>query len=101
MRPEMITDPGSLAPGKIRVSVLGAGSLGKEHVRIYAELAAARRVKFVGVYDVAAETARRHAAKFGVQAFNSFEEAVNASDAFSIVTPTRTHFELANALLLK
>ena len=86
-------------PGGVKVSVIGTGSLGKEHVRIYAELAAARQVEFVGVYDAVAETARRLAEKHGVRAFGSVAEAAAASDAASIVTPTTTHFELAKTLL--
>ncbi|HKI70238.1 MAG TPA: Gfo/Idh/MocA family oxidoreductase, partial [Verrucomicrobiae bacterium] len=84
---------------KVKVAVLGTGSLGKEHVRIYSELAAAGQVDFVGVHDVVAETARKFAQKFHVQAFNSVAEAAAASDALNIATPTSTHFELAKALL--
>ena len=95
----MHTDDPPPATDKVKVSVLGAGSLGKEHVRIYAELAAAGLAEFVGVYDTVAETAQRIAQKFGVRAFGSVSEAAAASDAVSIVTPTTTHFELAKALL--
>ena len=84
---------------KVKVAVLGAGSLGKEHVRIYAELAAAGEVEFAGIYDTVAETAQRFAQKYQVRAFASVAEAAAASDAASIVTPTTTHFELAKALL--
>jgi predicted dehydrogenase len=84
---------------RVKVAVLGAGSLGKEHVRIYAELAAAGQVNFLGVYDVAAETANKLAEKYRVRSFGSAADAAVASDAMSIVTPTTTHFELARALL--
>lgn len=84
---------------KVRVAVLGTGSLGKEHARIYAELAAAGQVEFAGVYDVNADAARKHADKHSVKAFTSVAEAAAASDALSIVTPTITHFELAKQLL--
>jgi predicted dehydrogenase len=87
------------ASGGVKVSVLGAGSLGKEHVRIYAELAAAGQVEFVGVYDAVADTAQRFAQEHGIRAFGSVAEAAAASDAVSIVTPTTTHFELARTLL--
>jgi predicted dehydrogenase len=83
----------------LKVAVLGTGSLGKEHARIYAELAAAKRVEFVGVYDVVAETAKKFAEKFSVRAFGSVEEAAAASDALNIVTPTITHFDIAKILL--
>jgi predicted dehydrogenase len=86
-------------PVKVKVSVFGAGSLGKEHVRIYAELAAAGQVEFTGVYDTAADTAQRFAQKYGIRAFDSLAEAAAASDAVSVVTPTTTHFELARTLL--
>ncbi|HNQ87666.1 MAG TPA: Gfo/Idh/MocA family oxidoreductase [Verrucomicrobiota bacterium] len=82
-----------------KVAVLGTGMLGKEHARIYAELAAGGEIEFTGVYDLAPETCRRVADRHGVRAFGSVAEAAGASDALSIVTPTTTHFELARALL--
>src|SRR5688572_210198 len=85
----------------IRVAVLGTGSLGKEHARIYAELANAGEVEFAGVYDVIPDVARRVAEKLRVQAFTSVPEAADAAQALSIVTPTNTHFDLAKQLLLQ
>jgi predicted dehydrogenase len=84
---------------KIRVAVLGTGSLGKEHARIYAELSAAGLVEFTGIFDAHAETARTIAAKHNTHAFNSAAEAAANSDALNIVTPTVTHFEIAKQLL--
>jgi predicted dehydrogenase len=95
----MNTDDEPRTSDTVRVSVIGTGSLGKEHVRIYSELAAAGKVGFAGVYDTVAETAQRLAQKYRVRAFGSVAEAVAASDAVSVVTPTTTHFELAKALL--
>lgn len=83
----------------IRVAVAGTGSLGKEHVRIYAEMARAGSVSLAGVYDVSAETANRIAGKHGTRVFGSLAEAAAASDALSLVTPTTTHYELAKTLL--
>jgi predicted dehydrogenase len=84
---------------RVKVSVLGVGSLGKEHARIYSELASAATIDFIGVYDVARETARKIAERYRVRAFDSVADAAEASDALSIVTPTTTHFELAKMLL--
>ena len=84
---------------KIRVSVIGTGSLGKEHARIYAELAVIGGVDFVGVHDASLETGRKIAERYRVRAFASVQEAAEASDAVSIVTPTATHFELSKAFL--
>ena len=80
---------------KVKVAVLGTGSLGQNHVRIYAELAAAGQVELAGIFDTNAETARKIAAKHNVRIFNSVAEAAAASDALNIVTPTTTHFDLA------
>lgn len=83
----------------LKVAVVGTGSLGKEHVRIYSELARAGRVELAGIYDSVTETAQKIAAKYGVRAFTSVAEAAAASDALSLVTPTITHFDLAKILL--
>ena len=85
--------------GKIKIAVLGTGSLGKEHARIYAELAAAGVVEFAGVFDVSADAARKVAEKSRTCVFASIAEATTAAEAFSIVTPTTTHFDLAKSLL--
>ena len=84
---------------ELRVAVLGTGSLGKEHARLYAALARAGQVEFVGVFDVVAETARRISDQYQVRCFGSVAEAAAASDALSVVTPTATHFALAESLL--
>jgi predicted dehydrogenase len=83
----------------VRVAVLGTGSLGKEHARIYAALNASGHVVFAGVHDTCPETARRVADKLGTQVFVSVLEAAEAADAVSIVTPTSTHYDLARQLL--
>jgi len=84
---------------KIKVAVLGTGSLGKEHARIYSEMAGAGVVEFTGIYDAHPETARKIAAKHNLRVYDSVAAATQAADALNIVTPTTTHFELAKSLL--
>ncbi len=81
---------------KVKVGVAGVGHMGKEHARIYAELAEA---ELVGVHDSNPETARKIAAKCRTRAFPSLEEMVEAVDAASIVTPTMTHLAIAEPFL--
>ena len=81
------------------MAVLGVGSLGKEHARIYSELAAAGQVEFAGVYDVSTDKALKFAQKYQVRAFSTTAEAAAAADALNIVTPTTTHYEMARPLL--
>ncbi len=90
-----------LVNSPIKVAVLGTGSLGKEHVRLYADLAKQGRIDFVGVYDASPDAAKKIAEKYRVRSFTSVLEAAEAAQAFSIVTPTVTHFALAKELLLK
>ena len=84
---------------KVKVAVLGTGSLGQHHARIYAELHAAGQVELTGIYDAHAETARKIAEKHQLHVFSSIAEAAAASDALNIVTPTVTHFDIAQSLL--
>ena len=81
---------------KVKVGVAGGGHMGKEHSRIYAELAEA---ELVGVHDSNPETARKIAAKCRTRAFASLAEMVEAVDAASIVTPTMTHLAIAEPFL--
>ncbi len=84
----------------LKLGVLGTGSLGKEHARIYANLAASGRIQFAGVHDSNAEVARKVAEKSRVPFFASLPETLAACDALSIVTPTSTHFALARTALV-
>jgi predicted dehydrogenase len=81
------------------VAVLGVGSLGQHHARLYAELAGAGEIQFTGIFDAHTETAQKIAAKYNARVFNSISETAENSDALNIVTPTVTHFEIAESLL--
>lgn len=82
-----------------KVAVLGTGSLGQHHARIYSELHAAGQVELTGIYDANPETARAIAGKHKLKVFASVAEAAAASDAVNIATPTTTHFDIAKTLL--
>jgi len=84
---------------KVKVAVLGTGSLGQHHARIYAELQAAGEVELTGIFDANPETARKVAEKHKLRVFASIAEAVAASDALNIATPTTSHFDIAKTLL--
>lgn len=81
------------------MAVVGTGSLGKEHARIYHALGADGHIEFRGVYDIKPEVAQAIAARYGVKAYESLAAAAADADAFSVVTPTSTHYEIAKALL--
>lgn len=81
-----------------RVGVVGVGHIGKNHARLYAELAGAQ---FTAIYDTDREVAEKLAAEFGVKAAASLEEFAEQIDAASIATPTNTHFGIGRELLAR
>jgi len=83
---------------KLRVGVVGVGHIGKNHARLYAELAGA---EFAAIHDTNPKTAGQIAEVFGVTAASSLEEFADQVDAASIATPTSTHYEIARELLAR
>ncbi len=81
---------------EIRAVVVGVGSLGQHHARVYASLPGCR---LSGVYDVEPERARGVADKHGVPVFAHLRDALLAADAFSVAVPTVDHHRVARALL--
>ena len=81
-----------------RVGVVGVGHIGKNHARLYAEIA---RTQFTAIYDTDRAVAEQRAAEFGVKAVASLDEFAEMIDAASIATPTNTHFEIARDLLTR
>jgi predicted dehydrogenase len=83
----------------IRVAVLGVGHLGKEHARVYADLARTYKAQFAGVFDNNSINARHIAERYNVRAFETVEVLADSCDAVSVVTPTSTHFQLSKLML--
>lgn len=81
---------------KLDVSVIGVGHLGSLHAKMYSQLGCAN---LVGIFDVDGEKARNVARELGTKAFGTIDEAIEASDAVSIVTTTVAHYETADRSL--
>ena len=81
---------------KIKIGVLGAGHLGKIHLRLLKESA---RYDLVGFYDTQPQQAARIAREFGYRSFNDINSLLESVDVVDIVTPTVTHYELAKSAL--
>ena len=84
---------------RLRVAVIGVGSLGRHHARNYAELTREGRVQFVGVCDANANTAAAIGASHESDHFTDWRQLLGKVDAVSIATPTETHCEIAYAFL--
>ncbi|WP_422090922.1 Gfo/Idh/MocA family protein [Tenacibaculum ovolyticum] len=76
----------------LKAGVLGAGHLGKIHLRL---LQQSKKYDLIGFYDPFTENAKKVAKEFGYKLFDSIEELINAVDIVDIVTPTLSHFDCA------
>ncbi len=81
---------------KVRVGVVGVGSIGRNHARIYSAIEGA---ELTAVYDHDRERARAIVAEYGGQVAESIEEFSSLVDAASVSTPTNTHREVGSFLL--
>src|SRR5690554_2240527 len=82
----------------VKIGVLGAGHLGKIHIKLILQI---DDFELVGFYDADKETAKKVTEEFGIKAFDSIDELINAVDAIDVVTPTVSHFECAVKTLKK
>ncbi|WP_298764770.1 Gfo/Idh/MocA family oxidoreductase [uncultured Polaribacter sp.] len=76
----------------LKAGVLGAGHLGKIHLRL---LQQSNKYQLVGFYDPFTENAKKVADEFGYKLFNSIEDLIAAVEVVDIVTPTLSHFDCA------
>ena len=76
----------------LKVGVLGAGHLGKIHLRL---LNQSSKYELVGFYDPFEENAKKVAIEFGYKKFDSIESLIQEVDVVDIVTPTLSHYECA------
>ncbi len=79
-----------------KIGVLGAGHLGKIHIKC---ILASDRFNLVGFYDPDPETAKAVARSFGIHRFKSEDELIGASEIVDIVTPTVSHYNCASKAL--
>ena len=82
----------------IKVAVIGAGMMGKNHMKTYKSL---NGVELVGVYDIFPEAAKAAAETFGIRAFSSMEEVAENVEAVSVVTTSVTHADVGEFFLNK
>jgi predicted dehydrogenase len=82
----------------LKVGVLGAGHLGKIHLKL---LLQSDKYELVGFYDQFTENAKKVNEDFGYKAFDSISELIDAVDVVDIVTPTLSHFDCAKEAISK
>lgn len=80
----------------LKVGVLGAGHLGKIHLRL---LNQSEKYELVGFFDPFEENANKVASEFGYKKFDSIESLIAEVDVVDIVTPTIQHFDCAKMVI--
>lgn len=83
----------------IKIGVLGAGHLGKIHIRLILELK--EEFDLVGFYDPNDTIAQDVIEKYALRRFESVQELLEHVDCVDIVTPTLAHFDMASQALRK
>ncbi|MFC1698783.1 Gfo/Idh/MocA family oxidoreductase [Candidatus Omnitrophota bacterium] len=81
---------------KLKVGVVGVGSLGSIHARIFAGLS---DVELVAVADVEAKRAKAIARACRCRYFTDYRQLFDLVEAASIVAPTQLHYPLAKDFL--
>jgi UDP-N-acetylglucosamine 3-dehydrogenase len=82
---------------KVRVAVIGAGNMGKNHLRNYFLLPEA---DLVGLADINPDT-RKLADEYKAEFFTSYKDMLDRlePDAVSVVVPTPFHYEVASEVV--
>jgi predicted dehydrogenase len=86
---------------KLQVAVVGVGSFGRNHARVFRELGG-EGVELAAVVDADLARAQAVAAEFGGQAFGSVSDMLAGCPtvkAMSVAVPTRAHLEVARELM--
>ncbi len=86
----------SLSGRKLKAAVSGVGYLGRFHAQKYARIAG---VELVAVMDRQLERAKLVGQEWGVGGVDHYVDLLPQVDLVSVVTPTCTHFEVAQACL--
>jgi len=75
----------------LKVGVVGLGSMGQNHVRVYSRL----DCQLVGVADIDPNRAKEIGEKYNVQYYSDYRELLCKVDAISIAVPTTMHYPVA------
>ncbi len=89
----MMDSPNESKP--LTAGVIGVGSMGRHHARIYSEL---MNVSLGGVYDADPDIAGAVATEYGTNAYD-LETLLEGTDIVSVAVPTDYHYEIVKQCL--
>ena len=73
----------------IRTGVIGTGSMGQNHARVYSEVS-----NFIGIFDLDSEQSKSISKKYSCKNFNSLDSLLSEVDAVTIAVPSKYHNEV-------
>ena len=82
----------------LKVGVLGAGHLGKIHLRLLQE---SPKYELIGFYDPDAINGKQVSQEFGYTYIDNLNNLIDKADVVDIVTPTLSHFDCAKKAMEK
>src|SRR5690625_2048810 len=80
----------------MKIGVVGVGHLGNIHLKCIRQIA---DYQMTGIYDLSQEEAEKVAQEYNIKAYQSLDELMEASEVLCIVTPTTTHYAIAEKLI--
>ena len=80
----------------LKIGVIGAGHLGKIHIRLLKEI---NLFELIGFFDVDEENRKKVEQEYQVKGFADMDELISVVDVVDIVTPTLAHFDCASRAL--
>lgn len=80
----------------LKAGVLGAGHLGKIHLKL---LKQSEKYDLVGFYDADKNASEKIVKEFGYTSFPTMESLIEAADMVVVVTPTIHHYECATKVI--
>jgi len=79
----------------IKTGVIGVGSMGKNHARVYSEVS-----DLVGVSDLNENLGREIASLYGVKFFSDYKDLLEQVEAVTIAVPTKHHLNVSRDTLI-
>ncbi len=80
----------------LKVGVIGAGHLGKIHIKLLKE---SKKYNLIGFYDNDSSNSKKVSDELSCRCFDTFELLLAEVDVIDIVTPTPSHFHYASIAL--
>ena len=81
----------------IKIGVVGAGHLGKIHLKL---LNSSKRFQLIGFYDTDPKISEELSDKEGYKYFSNLDNLLDNVQAIDIVSPTTTHYQIAKQAIL-